>query len=165
MDSAGRCLWSGAKGAVGPTHRHVRNRGGSNGSRNPLFFPSWEILPQDSRLPHVDVIGDRLETLMALVSADAGSAGASPIVVTSITALLQKTFQRGNFTKLVRTLTKSDQVDPLDLVEWLEAAGYEPEAQVTQKGEIALRGGILDLFPLTSPGQCAWSSLGTNWNR
>src|SRR5262249_32717059 len=34
---------------------------------------------------------------------------------------------------------------------WLEDKGYEPEAQVSQKGELALRGGILDLFPLTSP--------------
>ena len=39
----------------------------------------------------------------------------------------------------------------MDLVEWLDDQGYEPEAQVTQKGEIALRGGILDVFPLTSP--------------
>ena len=37
------------------------------------------------------------------------------------------------------------------MVEWLEDQGYEPEAQVTQKGEIALRGGILDIYPLTSP--------------
>src|SRR5690349_22865480 len=37
------------------------------------------------------------------------------------------------------------------LVEWLEEQGYEPEAQVTQKGEIALRGGILDVYPPTSP--------------
>jgi transcription-repair coupling factor (superfamily II helicase) len=37
------------------------------------------------------------------------------------------------------------------LIEWLEEQGYEPEAQVTQKGEIALRGGILDVFALTSP--------------
>src|SRR5439155_24165137 len=40
---------------------------------------------------------------------------------------------------------------PLDLAEWLEEQGYEPEAQVTQKGELALRGGILDVYPLTSP--------------
>jgi transcription-repair coupling factor (superfamily II helicase) len=33
----------------------------------------------------------------------------------------------------------------------LEAQGYEPEAQVTQKGELSLRGGILDVYPLTSP--------------
>jgi transcription-repair coupling factor (superfamily II helicase) len=42
-------------------------------------------------------------------------------------------------------------LDPLDLVDWLEAEGYEAEAQVTQKGELAVRGGIVDVFPLTSP--------------
>jgi transcription-repair coupling factor (superfamily II helicase) len=50
-----------------------------------------------------------------------------------------------------RTLTRGDRADPLDLVEWLDDQGYEPEAQVTAKGEIALRGGILDIYPLTSP--------------
>ena len=37
------------------------------------------------------------------------------------------------------------------MIEFLEEQGYEPEAQVSQKGEIALRGGILDIFPPTSP--------------
>ena len=50
-----------------------------------------------------------------------------------------------------RVLAQGARLDPLDLVEWLEGRGYEPEAQVTQKGELALRGGILDLYPLTSP--------------
>ena len=74
-----------------------------------------------------------------------------PIVVTSVAALLQRTFPAGAVRERTRTLTRGDRVDPLDLVEWLEAQGYEPEAQVTQKGEIALRGGILDVYPLTSP--------------
>ena len=47
-----------------------------------------------------------------------------------------------------RAATKSA---PLDLIEWLEEQGYEPEAQVSQKGEIALRGGIVDVCPPTSP--------------
>jgi transcription-repair coupling factor (superfamily II helicase) len=48
-------------------------------------------------------------------------------------------------------LQRGDRANPLDLVEWLEEQGYEPEAQVTQKGEIAMRGGIVDIFPPTSP--------------
>ena len=75
----------------------------------------------------------------------------SAIVVTSVTALLQKTFPPQELRTRIRPLARGDQADPLDLVEWLEAQGYEPEAQVTQKGEIALRGGILDIFPPTSP--------------
>ena len=73
------------------------------------------------------------------------------MVVTSVTALLQKTFPPGEIQKRTRTLARGDKINPLDLIEWLEEQGCEPEAQVTQKGEIALRGGILDVWPLTSP--------------
>ena len=63
-----------------------------------------------------------------------------------------------------REVNRGDRIDPLDLVEWLEEQGYEPEAQVTQKGELALRGGILDLFPLTSPWPVRLEFLGTKSN-
>jgi len=110
----------------------------------PLFHPAWEIPPHEGKLPHVDIISERLQTLVTLP-------GRPAIVVTSVTALLQKTFATGDLCGRTRTLARGDRTDPLDLVEWLEAQSYEPEAQVTQKGEIALRGGILDVFPLTSP--------------
>ena len=116
----------------------------------PLFYPAWETLPHESRLPHADVISERLETLVAL--SEAAAAGEpSPLVVTSVAALLQRTFPAGAIRERTRTLSRGDRAEPLDLVEWLEEQGYEPEAQVTQKGEISLRGGILDVFPLTSP--------------
>jgi transcription-repair coupling factor (superfamily II helicase) len=117
----------------------------------PLFYPSWEVLPHEVRLPHADVISERLETLVALTHHASGIMHPAPLVVTSVVALLQRTFPAGTVREHTRTLTRGDRVDPLDLVEWLEEQGYEPEAQVTQKGEIALRGGILDIFPLTSP--------------
>ncbi|MGO8930929.1 MAG: transcription-repair coupling factor [Limisphaerales bacterium] len=124
----------------------------------PLFYPSWEVLPHEVRLPHADVISERLETLVALTHhASRITFHASrithhaPLVVTSVVALLQRTFPAGTVRERTRTLTRGDRVDPLDLVEWLEEQGYEPEAQVTQKGELALRGGILDIYPLTSP--------------
>jgi len=113
----------------------------------PLFFPAWEVLPNEPRLPHVDIISERLETVVAL----AQPSKVAPIVVSSITALLQKTFQAGEIARRTRPLQRGAQLDPLDLVEWLEEQGYEPEAQVTQKGDVSLRGGILDLWPLTSP--------------
>ena len=116
-----------------------------------LFYPSWEILPHEARLPHSDIISDRLETLVALSGVSKTKAQHSKLVVTSVVALLQRTFRPGDLRAGTRTLARGDRLDPLDLVEWLEANGYEPEAQVTQKGEIALRGGILDVFPLTSP--------------
>ncbi len=135
-----------------------------------LFYPAWETLPHESKLPHADVISERLETLVALASwgrsslprsRDSKEIGArqeprptsqqAPLVVTSVTALLQRTFRAEEIRERTRSLKKGDRIDPLDLVEWLEDQGYEPEVQVNHKGEIALRGGIVDLFPLTSP--------------
>jgi transcription-repair coupling factor (superfamily II helicase) len=116
-----------------------------------LFFPAWEILPHEGKLPHADTISDRLQTLVALSEKSAIGNRQSAMVVTSVAALLQKTFPRDEIQKRTRGLQRGDKVNPLDLIEWLEEQGYEPEAQVTQKGEIALRGGILDVWPLTSP--------------
>ena len=117
----------------------------------PLFYPAWEVLPHEVRLPHADVISERLETLVALTNEAKVQSPRPKIVVTSVVALLQRTFPAGTVRERTRTVTRGDRIDPLDLVEWLEAQGYEPETQVNQKGELALRGGILDLYPLTSP--------------
>jgi transcription-repair coupling factor (superfamily II helicase) len=119
------------------------------GGPGPLFFPAWEVLPHEPRLPHVDVVSERLETLVGLSQPSVKSN--APIVVAGVTALLQKTFQAGEIARRTWSLRRGDSFDPLDLVEWLEKQGYEPEAQVAQKGCISMRGGILDLWPLTSP--------------
>jgi transcription-repair coupling factor (superfamily II helicase) len=117
----------------------------------PLFYPGWEILPHEDRLPHADVISERLETLVALCRPGLPGTVRVPAVVTSVVALLQRTFAPEALAGGTRAVARGDRCDPLDLVEWLEEQGYEPEAQVTQKGELALRGGILDVYPLTSP--------------
>jgi transcription-repair coupling factor (superfamily II helicase) len=137
----------------------------------PLFYPAWEVLPHEPHLPHVDVIGERLETLMSLLrwGEEGGGAGHSgsrramsepawgtdqppaPVIVTAVTALLQRTYSPQVLRARTRRLQVGDRCDPLDLVEWLEDQAYEPEAQVNHRGEIALRGGIVDVFPLTSP--------------
>ncbi len=116
----------------------------------PFFYPAWEILPHQGSLPHADVISERLETLVGLAEA-VKNPDSAPLVVTSVAALLQRTFAAGTVREKTRSIARGDRIDPLDLVEWLEQQGYEPEAQVTEKGEIALRGGILDVYPLTSP--------------
>jgi len=113
-----------------------------------LFYPAWEIFPHEGKLPHADVISDRLQTLIPLSTLNSQL---STLVVTGITALLQKTFAPDDLKTRTRVLQRGDKTAPLNLIEWLETQGYEAEAQVTQKGEIALRGGIVDIFPPTSP--------------
>jgi transcription-repair coupling factor (superfamily II helicase) len=116
-----------------------------------LFYAAWEVLPHEGRLPHADVLSERLETLVALSAGREGDQPRGFIVVTSVVALLQRTFPAQSFRTRIRRVARGDRLEPLDLADWLEQEGYEPEAQVTQKGHFALRGGILDLYPLTSP--------------
>ncbi len=116
-----------------------------------LFYPAWEILPHEDKLPHADVISDRLQTLVSLSDNSKLKTQNSKLIVTSVTALLQKTFPPGEIQERTRTFERGSKIAPLDLIEFLEEQGYEPEAQVSQRGEIALRGGIVDIFPPTSP--------------
>jgi len=118
---------------------------------SPLFFPAWDILPHEGKLPHADVISDRLQTLVVLAANPERDPRNAALINTSVSALLQRTFAPAALQARMCSLARGGRADPLDLIEWLEAQGYEPEAQVTQKGEIALRGGILDVFPPTSP--------------
>ncbi len=118
---------------------------------HPLFYPAWEILPHEDKLPHADVISDRLQTLVALSGNSLLVTRHPSLIVTSVTALLQKTFPPGEIQARTRRFERGSKMAPLDLIEFLEEQGYEPEAQVSQKGEIALRGGIVDIFPPTSP--------------
>ena len=123
-------------------------------AKPPLFFPAWDVLPHEARLPHADVLSERLETLIHLAKRrkpSANSTAPGPVIVTTGVALLQRTFSPSELKNRFRNFKIGERIDPLDLVEWLEDQGYEPEAQVSQKGEIALRGGILDVFPLASP--------------
>jgi len=123
-------------------------------AKPPLFFPAWDVLPHEARLPHADVLSERLETLIHLSKRrkpSVNSTAPGPVIVTTGVALLQRTFSPSELKNRFRNFKIGERIDPLDLVEWLEDQGYEPEAQVSQKGEIALRGGILDVFPLASP--------------
>ena len=116
---------------------------------SPLFFPAWEILPHEGRLPHADVVSERLAALVAL--AQRGAEQAPPFIVASVTALLQKTLRRDDLHGRLRPLRRGETWDPLSLIEWLEDQAYEAEVQVTEKGHVSMRGGIVDFWPLTSP--------------
>jgi transcription-repair coupling factor (superfamily II helicase) len=114
-----------------------------------LFFPAWEVLPHEAQLPHVDVVSERLECLTALRARPPGAP--APVITTQAVALTQRTFAPAALDRAVRVLRRGETCALDQLVAWLEAQGYEPEVQVSQKGELARRGGILDVFPLNHP--------------
>jgi transcription-repair coupling factor (superfamily II helicase) len=111
----------------------------------PLFYPAWEILPHEARLPHADVISERLATLIALEQCR------GEIIVASVVSLLQRTMRPDALKGRIRELRRGETLDPLDLIEWLEEQSYDAETQVTEKGHVSMRGGIVDFWPLTSP--------------
>ena len=79
----------------------------------PLFYPSWEILPHESRLPHADVISERLQTLVALTK----NSRAVPLVVTNVAALMQRTFPAEVLAEITRVFKRGERIEPLDLIE------------------------------------------------
>ena len=80
----------------------------------PLFYPAWEVLPHEGRLPHLDVISDRLQTLMALAAQSEISNLKSAIIVANVTALLQRTFPPEELRRRTRTLARGERADPVD---------------------------------------------------
>ncbi len=114
-----------------------------------LFFPAWEVLPHEAQLPHADVVSERLECLSALRRWHPGDP--APVLTSRAEALTQRTYAPAELDRHLRVLRRGESCAPDELVAWLEAEGYEPEAQVTSKGELARRGGILDVFPLNCP--------------
>ena len=116
----------------------------------PWFLPAWEVLPHEKKLPHSDVIAERLGTLLSLITG--GLSGEVPrVIVATAVSLMQRTFPVEALRSRMRTIQRGETCNLLDLIEWLEEQGYEPETQVTGKGELAWRGGIVDVWPLPSP--------------
>jgi transcription-repair coupling factor (superfamily II helicase) len=111
----------------------------------PLLFPSWEVIPGErSTPPEQGTTGLRLETLDALT-------GSTPrLVATCGQALMELTLSQRAFQSHRLLIHPGDTSDPADLASHLESAGYTFGPEVQTPGEASLRGGILDVWPLSS---------------
>ena len=107
----------------------------------PAIFPAWESLPQEHNVSDV-VFGARLRVLRWLESAEP-----PPVVVTSITALLQSVPPQSERLAGTRTLTVGEEIDPDELLDWLIGRGFDRVPALEAPGEFSMHGGIVDLFP------------------
>jgi transcription-repair coupling factor (superfamily II helicase) len=107
-----------------------------------LHFPDWETLAYDGFSPHQDIISERLATLHRLPSLQRG------ILVVSVQTLLQRIMPRAYLDAYSLSLRvgQSYQVDSER--KRLTAAGYAAVEVVTTHGEYAVRGSLLDIFPM-----------------
>lgn len=107
-----------------------------------LHLPDWETLPYDLFSPHQDIVSERLQTLGRLPSTRRG------ILVAPATTLMKRlpppSYVAGN-TFVFRT---GDRVNLDALRRTLEQAGYRAADTVYEHGEFAVRGALIDVFPM-----------------
>jgi transcription-repair coupling factor (superfamily II helicase) len=112
------------------------------------LFPDWETLPYDTFSPHQDLISERLATLWRISQRDRET-GADLVIVPATTALYRlapPSFLAG-YTFEFKVKQKLDEAR---LKAQLTLAGYSHVNQVVGPGEYAVRGGLIDLFPMGS---------------
>ena len=109
------------------------------------LFPAWETLPFERVSPAIDTMGRRSRVLWRLQD----SRRFPSVVVASVRALVQRLGPHVDEIEPV-TIGVGDLSDPTELVERLVRFGYRREVLVEHRGEIAVRGSIVDIYPSTS---------------
>ncbi|MBY6030492.1 transcription-repair coupling factor [Halomonas sp. DP8Y7-1] len=107
-----------------------------------LPFPDWETLPYDSFSPHQDIVSSRLRTLRQLQD------GVHGIVLVPINTLMQRLPPVDYIAGRVLTLEVGATLEREAFRETLSRAGYRAVETVFEPGEYALRGALIDLFPM-----------------
>lgn len=105
-------------------------------------LPDWETLPYDNFSPHQDIISDRLAALSSLPRMERG------IVVTSVSSLMHLLPPRQYIDANSLDLTTGQKRTITDLREQMVIAGYQHVTSVMEHGEFAVRGSIVDIFPM-----------------
>ncbi|GAA3837660.1 transcription-repair coupling factor [Sphaerisporangium flaviroseum] len=120
------------------------------GEHSVAVFPAWETLPHERLSPRSDTVGQRLAVLRRLAHPVAGDEAAGPlsVVVAPIRAVLQPLVTGLGDLEPVR-LRSGDDADLEEVVERLVGNGYHRVDMVEKRGEVAVRGGLLDVFPPT----------------
>ena len=140
--------------AVTATAREAEDLTASLGSFLPegsvASFPGWETLPHERLSPRSDTVGQRIAVLRRLAHPDAddGAAGPLSVVVAPVRCLLQPIVGGLGDLEPVR-LRAGDTYDPDELLTRLVEIGYSREDLVGRRGDVAVRGGIIDVFSPT----------------
>ncbi|HHQ69116.1 MAG TPA: transcription-repair coupling factor [Halothiobacillaceae bacterium] len=110
----------------------------------PAIFPDWEVLPYDRFSPHQDLISERLTRLWEMPQ------GKAKLTLIAAPTLLQRLPPPEFVTAQGFVLKTGQTLDREAYRRQLEQAGYSLVSQVEHHGEFALRGGIIDVFPMGS---------------
>jgi transcription-repair coupling factor (superfamily II helicase) len=117
------------------------------------FFPDWETLPYDTFSPHQDLISERLATLWRLYchGKSLGSdKDVTDVVLMPASTALYRLSPPSFLAGCTFEFKIKQQLDEAQLKSQLTLAGYSHVSQVISPGEYAVRGGLIDLFPMGS---------------
>ncbi|RCV56019.1 transcription-repair coupling factor [Marinitenerispora sediminis] len=140
--------------AITATEREAADLTDALGSLLPpesvALFPAWETLPHERLSPRSDTVGQRLAVLRRLAHPDPGDPLTTPlrVVVAPVRSVLQPLVAGLGDLRPVR-VRAGDEVALEDVVRSLVDAGYARVDLVEKRGDVAVRGGILDVFPPT----------------
>ncbi len=109
-----------------------------------LRLPDWEVLPYDLFSPHPDITSERLKTLFELPQLRHGC------LIVSADTLMQRLAPRSYVQGRAFELTKGQALAIEPFRQRLAEAGYASVSQVVSPGEFAVRGSLLDVFPMGS---------------
>ena len=109
-----------------------------------LHFPDWETLPYDLFSPHPDIVSQRVAALYRLPGIGRG------VLVVPVSSLMQRLPPPSWIAGNALDLRKGQKLDLDAEKRRLEASGYRNVPQVLDPGDFAVRGALLDLFPMGS---------------
>ena len=107
-----------------------------------LHYPDWETLPYDIYSPHQDIISERLSTLYQLPQIAHG------LLILPAISLLQRVPPKNYLDQQAFIAKIGDSLDINALRARLERSGYSYVSQVLEHGEFAVRGSLIDLYPM-----------------
>jgi transcription-repair coupling factor (superfamily II helicase) len=108
-------------------------------------FPHPDTAPYDRFSPQLFVVAQRMDVLHRLAAPDPESP--PPVIVAPWTALAPRVPSRALVRERSLVLTRGAEIDRDELVAMLVASGYQRQPVVEERGEVAVRGGVVDFFP------------------
>lgn len=109
-----------------------------------LLFPDWETLPYDQFSPHQDIISQRLYTLSRIQQAK------NALIISSISTLMHRLCPPEFLHQYALMLKEGQRLDIEKFRHQLQQAGYHNVNKVLEHGEFAVRGSIIDVYPMGS---------------
>lgn len=109
-----------------------------------LIFPDWETLPYDNFSPHQDIISERLKILNTIQTAD------NLIIIAAVSTIMHRLCPKNFINQNSLVLKCGASLNINNFREKLENSGYYSVNTVLEHGEYAVRGAILDVFPMGS---------------